>query len=877
MADNLSPLVNLDLINKIYKTINAQITERVYDPQYNPGVALGADTSRYSNAYLQALNVQGDAAISGNTSTGTLNSLTLTKKSAGFTISGGTTAKTLTVADTATITKSLEVAAATSIKSNLTVSAATNIVKSLTVGATDTGTVTIKSGGTGNTTIVGPGGGTANLVNGTYTSIVRENFNTANTASTLVKRDQNGDISVSKVNGVALGNSTASFTVTGGSATPKTLTVNSAATLGSSTTSENGSVTVKSAGTSSTTITGPNGKEAKLIDGTYTPSATTENSTTPEENKLLKIKKVDANMFFAGPATGTDQKVPEYRSIVASDLPEELTDSNAATANQVKTKTISTDAKHYISFVDSNNTDATAETVYTNSKLTYNPFTGTLSATSFNGTADKTAYSLSITDGASTSAINSWNGSTDKTLTIKGESPVTTTATDGTITITHATSGVTAGTYKSVTVDAKGHVTAGTTPTTLCDYGITDAKIADGTITLGLNSIIPLTEESTLAASKVSGTLTTNNIPSLDASKITTGTIAVERLPATALERCVVVASDTARFALTTASVQVGDTVKVTDTKKMYMVVDSSNLSTDAGYEEYFTSTDWSTVTNKPSSYTPSSHPHGNITNAGAIGTDANKLIATTTNGVLTAATTLAATSLAAGSTPTVSLSNGTLTFGIPKGDKGATGATGATGPKGDTGATGATPTIKAASGANIGSVGTPSVSADTSGTTTTFTFNYLKGAKGDKGDTGSQGPVGPNFDLEAGSGVQYLIGASSQNGNISTARTSSAYYNGSNLYASGFYVSSLRSLKENIEPTKVNATDLINSQEIVDFNYKADEDKTHKVGLIADDSDPLFLDKRGETVDLYNTCGILMKAVQELSKKIEELEQKLS
>lgn len=95
-------------------------------------------------------------------------------------------------------------------------------------------------------------------------------------------------------------------------------------------------------------------------------------------------------------------------------------------------------------------------------------------------------------------------------------------------------------------------------------------------------------------------------------------------------------------------------------------------------------------------------------------------------------------------------------------------------------------------------------------------------------------------------------------------------------IQCGGFYVSSLRSLKENIEPTKVKATDLINSQEIVDFNYKADEDKVHKIGLIADDSDPLFLDKKGETVDLYNTCGILMKAVQELSKRVEELEQKL-
>lgn len=40
---------------------------------------------------------------------------------------------------------------------------------------------------------------------------------------------------------------------------------------------------------------------------------------------------------------------------------------------------------------------------------------------------------------------------------------------------THPTSGVAAGTYKSVTVNAQGHVTAGTNPTTLGEYGITDA------------------------------------------------------------------------------------------------------------------------------------------------------------------------------------------------------------------------------------------------------------------------------------------------------------------------------------------------------------------------------------------------------------------
>lgn len=46
---------------------------------------------------------------------------------------------------------------------------------------------------------------------------------------------------------------------------------------------------------------------------------------------------------------------------------------------------------------------------------------------------------------------------------------------DKTVAITHNVSGVKAGTYKSVTVDTYGHVMAGTNPTTLSGYGITDA------------------------------------------------------------------------------------------------------------------------------------------------------------------------------------------------------------------------------------------------------------------------------------------------------------------------------------------------------------------------------------------------------------------
>ena len=88
--------------------------------------------------------------------------------------------------------------------------------------------------------------------------------------------------------------------------------------------------------------------------------------------------------------------------------------------------------------------------------------------------------------------------------------------------------------------------------------------------------------------------------------------------------------------------------------------------------------------------------------------------------------------------------------------------------------------------------------------------------------------------------------------------------------------MASLRKWKENIKPTEVKAVEVINNQTIVDFNLKADALKRHKVGLIADDSDPVFLDADRKTVDLYNTCGVLLKAVQELSSEVEELKRKL-
>jgi hypothetical protein len=76
-------------------------------------------------------------------------------------------------------------------------------------------------------------------------------------------------------------------------------------------------------------------------------------------------------------------------------------------------------------------------------------------------------------------AANTWSLDTatyltgNQSITMSGDASGTGTTA---IALTLSNTGVTASTYQSVTVDAKGRVTAGTNPTTLSGYGITDAQ-----------------------------------------------------------------------------------------------------------------------------------------------------------------------------------------------------------------------------------------------------------------------------------------------------------------------------------------------------------------------------------------------------------------
>ncbi|MCE7038999.1 hypothetical protein [Dyadobacter sp. CY312] len=81
---------------------------------------------------------------------------------------------------------------------------------------------------------------------------------------------------------------------------------------------------------------------------------------------------------------------------------------------------------------------------------------------------------------------------------------------DASVNYTHPASGVTAGTYRSVTVNTQGHVTGGTNPETLADYGITERYVS-----LGANAgyVVP-----------DSGTVDLNSISVTSEGYVSTGT-----------------------------------------------------------------------------------------------------------------------------------------------------------------------------------------------------------------------------------------------------------------------------------------------------------------------------------------------------------------
>jgi len=117
--------------------------------------------------------------------------------------------------------------------------------------------------------------------------------------------------------------------------------------------------------------------------------------------------------------------------------------------------------------------------------------------------------------------------------------------------------------------------------------------------------------------------------------------------------------------------------------------------------------------------------------------------------------------------------------------------------------------------------------------------------------------------------------------GNLTFSITADAYKlaqrDGSGqLIATGFYQSSLLSLKENIQAFDDPALPLINSLIIKAFNYKDDKEKNQHFGIIADNSDWHFATRKQDRFDTNSSLAIAIKAIQELSKEKEQLQQQV-
>jgi len=220
-------------------------------------------------------------------------------------------------------------------------------------------------------------------------------------------------------------------------------------------------------------------------------------------------------------------------------------------------------------------------------------------------------------------------------------------------------------------------------------------------------------------------------------------------------------------------------------------------------------------------------------------------------------------------------------------GVNGPTGPTGATGPQGPQGPQGARGT-SGSSGVNGGT-----------------------GPTGPQGFTGPTGPTGPSF--TGPQGPQGPTGPSNSNNQslnqyasmtFNTCRWNQLYY-GCNAYANsgqgartdpsgvrfitgpsvwysdngpigggGFFITSTKDAKVNVEPYTGDALGLINATEIVRFKFDIDglEDDA-KVGFIAEEAPIEFTGPDRDKMILPTTAGIIMKALQELDTKLKVLE----
>lgn len=137
------------------------------------------------------------------------------------------------------------------------------------------------------------------------------------------------------------------------------------------------------------------------------------------------------------------------------------------------------------------------------------------------------------------------------------------------------------------------------------------------------------------------------------------------------------------------------------------------------------------------------------------------------------------------------------------------------------------------------------------------------------------------NFGGTSDSTIQYFSYRAKDSKGIITQFIFGGSTGSANLKAAAYNTGSLRELKENIIDTSIDALDIIDNTNIVEFNFIADATKERRIGFIADDTNELLSGPSHDKMDLNNCVGVLFKAIQELNEenkilkaKIEKLEE---
>jgi hypothetical protein len=226
-------------------------------------------------------------------------------------------------------------------------------------------------------------------------------------------------------------------------------------------------------------------------------------------------------------------------------------------------------------------------------------------------------------------------------------------------------------------------------------------------------------------------------------------------------------------------------------------------------------------------------------------------------------------------------------TRGLPgpqgaQGGKGASGSSGATGPVGAPGVPGGPgapgPTGAGGGQGPIGAPGSPGPAGGPGGPGPTGTSaSYNQGLYTYSYPT--FGPVATPANIYTSNfmkhpGFQGLY--SSANQGVPWLGRSDAWWTNGALGAASFFNTSSRDAKENIQPFAPSAVDILNEVDIVSYNYEVEQnDEDTRIGFIAEDTPTILSGNDHDRMDTVSVIGLVMKSVQEIDKRITNLENK--